>query len=99
MLLQARFSCQGHWWGGAFGHFRLVGSHLDGWEGCRQQVFSFLPPFLSPKGVEGGGLAHLPGVLLPLLVLGEAAGWGKLIDWVRKISGHILLPPLTSRDL
>lgn len=54
-------------------HFRLVGSQMDGWEGCRQQVFSFLPA-LNPKDVEGGGLVHLPGVLLPLLVLGEATG-------------------------
>lgn len=72
----------------------------SGWvRGVRQQVFSLSPLFLNLKEVEGGGLVHLPGVLLPLLVLGEIAGWGRFTGWVRTISGHILLPQLTSRDL
>lgn len=45
-----------------------------------------------------GTLVHLPGVLSVLVGSGGAAARDKPLVWV-KISGQVLLPQLTTRDL
>lgn len=49
-----------------------------GWRGRQGSSPSHL--FLNPKDIKRGGSVHLPGGLLPLLVLGEA--WGGQTLWL-----------------